>query len=143
MKGKLGFTLIELLVVIIILGILVALAIPKFMTGQETARAAEAKRILGAIRGSEVSVQQITGSYTTSFNNLGIDASLGMTQTDATHCASKYWNYFIDSGTATDFNCTAYRLDVSRPSGITAGMSICINSAGNTWGTHPYASSST
>jgi MSHA pilin protein MshA len=51
-KGQKGFTLIELVMVIVILGILAAIAIPRFIDLQSDAREATAKGIGGAIAGA-------------------------------------------------------------------------------------------
>lgn len=52
MKKQSGFTLIELVIVIIILGILAATAVPKFVDLQGDARAASMKGVKGALEGA-------------------------------------------------------------------------------------------
>ncbi len=51
---KKGFTLLELIIVIIIIGILMGIALPKFMNVVEKARTAEGRSILGAIRSAQM-----------------------------------------------------------------------------------------
>ena len=70
-----AFTLLELIMVVIIIGILVAVALPQYTRTAERARAAQMLPLLASIRGSEIRFrsQSATNVYTTTLANLDID----------------------------------------------------------------------
>jgi len=142
---KNSFTLIEILIVIAIIGILAAAAIPKFLIGQEIARVAEAKQLLGAIRESELSYFSSYRIYTNNYNSLAFAAGPRLTQDRANRVYSAYWTFIITGApSTTTFTVTATRRSsYLGGSGATySGRTITINVSGLSGGTHPYARSS-
>jgi prepilin-type N-terminal cleavage/methylation domain-containing protein len=63
MKRQKGFTLIEVLIVVVILGVLAALIIPRFLNAPEKAIVAEANQLLGSLIRAQQSNIDIGGQF--------------------------------------------------------------------------------
>jgi len=62
-RSQKGFTLIELMIVVVIIGILAALAIPRFMRATTKAKQSEAKQVLKQIYAMERAYRQEYDAY--------------------------------------------------------------------------------
>jgi prepilin-type N-terminal cleavage/methylation domain-containing protein len=69
-----GFTLIELIVAVVVVGILAALAIPRFTAASERAKQSEAEVILKQIYTLQQAYFERAGSYTTDLTASGLGA---------------------------------------------------------------------
>ena len=75
--GRLGFTLIELLVVVLIIGILAAVALPKYQQAVEKSRATQALIIGRHLKDLERAFFLANGRYTNKFDELDFDVPAG------------------------------------------------------------------
>ena len=84
-----GFTLIELVVVLAILGILIALAVPRYLGARKKAYKAEADNVLQEAKTLEWAYYQQYNLFDTSGNSIGLVTPGNM-----------YWNSPAITGTA-------------------------------------------
>jgi prepilin-type N-terminal cleavage/methylation domain-containing protein len=94
-RGEKGFTLIELLIVVVIIGILAAIAVPKFVNTKEKAYIASMKSDLRNLVSTEESYLADNQTYASSTTQLNFGRSAGVTVT-------------ILTGTASGWGATAY-----------------------------------
>ena len=71
-RGRKGFTLVELAVVIIIIGVLAAFAVPRFLDSVERSKAAEAFNYMSAVRAAQERYQVRQGTYCDDLTKLDI-----------------------------------------------------------------------
>ena len=94
-----GFTLIELTIVIVIVAILAAVAIPKFLDATYKAKASEFCTVLTSIYSAQQALCAETGSFTSDLENLQNSGGLYIP-------TSQLFDYFVE-GTESTFTGTA------------------------------------
>ena len=75
-KTRKGFTLVELAVVIVIIGVLAAFGVPRFLKSVERSKASEAFSYLAAVRSAQERSQARNGTYEATIANLDIQFSV-------------------------------------------------------------------
>ena len=74
-QGSAGFSLVELTIVVVILGVLSMMAVPRYQTAVERAKAAEAFTYLSQIEGAQERHNARTGEYAKNMGQLDIKMS--------------------------------------------------------------------
>ena len=108
MRGTKGFTLIELLIVVVIIGILAAIAIPKFANTKEKAYIASEKADLRNLVTAQEAYFSDYVTYATTTANLNYNVSAGNTIT-------------VGTATGTGWNATAKNNATTTTCGIFVG----------------------
>jgi prepilin-type N-terminal cleavage/methylation domain-containing protein len=120
MRDNKGFTLIELLIVVVIIGILAAIAIPKFSATRERAYFAAMKSDLKNLATQEEIYYAGQYSYSTSTSALSFTNSEGVNVTIPSATTDGWNAYATHTALGTSRGCAIYYGSASAPSGAPA-----------------------
>ncbi len=107
MARRHGFTLIELLIVVVIIGILAAIAVPKFQNTKGKANAATLKSDLKNLASAQEAYMYEIGTYATDISTLNLAGSPGVVISVAAASGSG-WSAKATHPASTPLTCAIY-----------------------------------
>jgi prepilin-type N-terminal cleavage/methylation domain-containing protein len=123
-KRTAGFTLIELLIVVVIIGILAAIAIPKFANTKGKAYAASMRSDLRNLAVAQESYMYDNGVYAGSLGAMNVVPSNGVTITIGA-ATGQGWNAQAEHYMASPIRCYIYVGNAVLPPATTDGVVVC------------------
>ena len=122
---KKGFTLIELLIVVVIIGILAAIAIPKFKNTKGKTYATSLKSDLRNLSSSQESYFYYNETYSPDVSALNFDATKGVTLT-IVEASPRGWSARTTHPAAAPLTCAVFYGDAALVAPATAeGQVAC------------------
>ena len=126
-RKRAGFTLIELLIVVLIIGILAAIAIPKFQNSKGKAYASTLKADLRNLATAQEAYYYENSEYSPSVSDLQLSISPGVTITIST-ATTAGWSASATHNAANPLMCAIYIGSVAPLSpATTEGVVGCTN----------------
>ena len=126
MFNRKGFTLIELLIVVVIIGILAAIAIPKFASTKEKGYLTAVKSDLRNLNTAMEAYFSESMAYSGNLADLDYTQSAGVTApTISVHATGNGWSATAGHQAATNISCTIYVGAAADDAGVPDGAPQC------------------